>query len=126
MNKRHLFFLLPTIILTQMVADNSPEYQEMMDAMDRVNQKQELLFERIKKNVVQVDEARDTSVIDLNTTPQETHHSKIVEANALGDIAQSVAKVEIAKIHVKDTLLQEVKTVDDAKAEGNLSKEAVE
>lgn len=124
MNKTHLIFLIPSIFLSQIMADTSPEYTEMMEAMDKLNKKQEVLFQRVQSKVEQVDEARSLSLLDGNKT--QSIDSKIIEANAVGDIAESVAKVEIAKIQAKDTLLKEVKNVEMAKAEGNLSQEEVE
>lgn len=124
MKKTNLILIVPTILLTQSMSDNSPEYQEMMDAMNKVNQKQEVLFERMRDRVENVEMARKHSLVDGNKT--QKIETQIVEANGVGDIATSVAKMEIEKIKAKDTMLREIDGVEKVKQEGNVSKAEVD
>ena len=120
MKKRNLILIVPTLLLTQTMGDNSAEYQEMMDAMNKVNKKQEVVFERMRDRVENVEQARKTSLVDGNLT--ENIHAQIAAANGMGNIATSVAKVEIEKIKAKDAMIREIDGVEKAKAEGNVSK----
>jgi hypothetical protein len=102
MKKTDLMLILFTLFTTVAIADDTPEYNEMIEAMDKVNKKQEVLLEEMQTQMngtaTTEEETSNTEVSAVSKVMERfsvvTPHTEVMEEQVAEVVFESDAPLE--------------------------------
>jgi len=115
MNKNMMILAICALLSLQLHAEDTRDQvrNEILKSFDEANQARQTTINELEKTVKSIEDARSERG-DINET-KKSMETKIVESEALGNIAKSTAAVEIAKIHAKETMIKAIIKVESVK-----------
>ena len=119
MNKNMIILPLLVLIFSQIHAEDTRDQvrNEILKSFDEVDQARQTTIDELQKTVKSIEDARALREGEAQT--QKSIKTKIVESKAIGNISQSTATVEIAKIQAKGKIIKaivRVETLESGKA----------
>jgi len=102
MNKVMVILSIGALLFFQLHAEDTRDRvrNEILNSLDEVDKARQVTIDELRETVRSIEDERAGR--DDENQSEETIGTKIVESQALGTIAQSVAKVEIAKVNAKE------------------------
>ena len=116
MYKLMMILVMGALLSFQIHAEDTRDQvrSQILKSFDEANQARQTTINELEKTVKSIEGAR-TERGDINET-QKSMETKIVESKALGNIAQSTATVEIAKIHAKEKMIKAMIKVESVRS----------
>jgi hypothetical protein len=116
MNKSIMILSVGALLFFQLHAEDARDQvrNEILKSLDEVDKARQTAIDEMQKTVKSIEDARaERGEVSQD---EKTIGTKIVETQALGAIAQSAAKVEIAKINAKEKTVHAIIKIKDVES----------
>ena len=112
MNKNMIILPLLALTFSQIHAEDTRDQvrNEILKSFDEADQARQTTIDELQKTVKSIEDAR--ALRDGEEQTQKSTKTKIVESKAIGNISQSAATVEIAKIQAKGKIIKAIVRVE--------------